>query len=58
MNKLIYAIGIAVAATFASNTKVEHHQTKHKTEIIEETSQIDVVEATDSLKIDDTVKLP
>lgn len=57
MNKLIYAIGIAVASTFASNTKVEHHQTKNETETVEQTTRTNAVEEPDTLKVD-AIKLP
>lgn len=58
MNKLIYAIGIAVAATFASNTKVEHHQTTTKTETVEQSTRVKTVEEPDTLKVNDMVKIP
>ena len=58
MNKLIYAIGIAVAATFASNTKIEHHQVKSKVQVIEQVSDENILEVPDSTKVEDVVKLP
>lgn len=58
MNKLIYAIGIAVAATFTTNTKIVNHQSVQKTEKIEQTVSPIEPAITDSTLLSKEIKLP
>ena len=53
MNKLIYAIGIAVAATFAANNKTEAEKTgSNKNTTIENIEEIPNIIESDSLKVE------
>ncbi len=52
MNKFIYAIGIAVAATVSANTKVESHQAKSKPETIKQVNKLTAPSQPDSLQLD------
>ena len=58
MNKLIYAIGIAVAATFTTSVKHTNHTVEHKTEHIEKVTGNPAIDALDTLAVSNEVKLP